>query len=354
MSIVPDASTSTPALRLLKRADYARWDAFVETCPQATFFHKAGWQTIIERVFGHRTWFFFVEHRGRIMGVLPLAEVRSRLFGHSLTSLPFCVLGGIAATSIEACAVLHAAADRLARSLKVGHLEYRLGEPSLMDDPDWCHKDLYVTFRKEISGDDELNMAALPSKQRAMVRKGARNGLSAFTDDGVDRLFSCYAHNVHRLGTPVFPKKYFSAIKEVFADACEIRVALRQRELVAAVMSFYFRDEVLPYYAGSMPLARQLAGNDFLYWNLMQAAAARGVRLFDFGRSKRGTGSFAFKCHWGFTPTPLHYACRRYHAAQLPDNNPLNPRYQLFIRIWKKMPLRLANLIGPHLVRNLG
>lgn len=352
MSIVPD--TATPALRLLKRADYARWDAFVDTCPQATFFHKAGWQTIIERVFGHRTWFFFVEHHGRILGVLPLAEVRSRLFGHSLASLPFCVIGGVAATSQDAADLLHAAADRLARSLDVGHLEYRLADAWQPDDPAWCRKDLYVTFQKEISGDDATNLAALPRKQRAMVRKAIRLGLTAEADDATDRFFECYANNVHRLGTPVFPRKYFTALKEVFGQACEIRVATCQREPVAAVMSFYFRDQVLPYYAGSMPLARDVAGNDFLYWNLMQAAAARAVRLFDFGRSKRGTGSFDFKRNWGFTPTPLHYVYRRYSAATLPDNSPLNPKYQLFIRLWKRMPLRLANLIGPHLVRNLG
>lgn len=355
MNIAPVPDVPTPAVRLLRPHDYDRWDAFVAACPGATFFHKAGWQTVIEQVFGHRTWFFFVEHHGQMLGVLPLAQVKSRLFGHSLASLPFCVLGGVAALTPAAAALLDAAADRLARSLKVDHLEYRHLAPGHAHTSGWCQKkQLYATFRKEISADDETNLRAIPRKQRAMVRKGIKLGLRAELDNDVERLFTCYAASVHRLGTPVFPKSYFKAIKAVFGDACEIRVVTRGSGLVAAVMSFYFRDQVLPYYAGAMPLAREVAGNDFMYWTLMQTAAARGVRLFDFGRSKLGTGAFDFKKNWGFAPTPLAYSYRLYGASTLPDNTPLNPRYQLLIRLWKKMPLRLANYLGPFVVRNLG
>jgi FemAB-related protein (PEP-CTERM system-associated) len=123
---------------------------------------------------------------------------------------------------------------------------------------------------------------------------------------------------------------------------------------VAAVLSFYWRDEVVPYYGGGMDLAREVAGNDFMYWNLMQAAAARGCRLFDFGRSKLGTGAYDFKKNWGFTAQHLPYEYKLYAASALPDNNPLNPKYQLFIKMWKKLPLPLANFMGPYIVRNLG
>ncbi len=340
-------------LRAGDAADMARWDAFVAACPEATFFHRAGWQTIIDRVYGHKTWFYYVEQDGRIIGVLPLAEIKSRLFGHSLGSLPFCVLGGVAATSDVARPLLDAAADKLAASLKVGHLEYRNLLPAHAGDPAWHQKELYVTFRKAITADDDENMNAIPRKQRAMVRKGIKCGLSAEIDQGVDRFFIAYATSVHRLGTPVFPKKYFAVIKEVFGEECEIRIIVKDGAIVAGVLSFYFRDEVLPYYGGGMPAAREFAGNDFMYWNLMQAAAARGARIFDFGRSKLGTGAFDFKKNWGFSPTPLAYEYRLYESTELPDNNPLNPKYQLFIKLWKKMPLALANMLGPHIVKNL-
>ncbi|MFL6658655.1 MAG: FemAB family XrtA/PEP-CTERM system-associated protein [Massilia sp.] len=351
---VATASTGALTLHLLQPADYARWDAFVDACPEATFFHKAGWQTIIARVYGHRTWFYYVQQDGQIVGVLPLAQIKSRMFGHSLSSLPFCVLGGVVATVDAARPLLDAAADKLARELNVGHLEYRNLVPAHAGDPAWHQKELYVTFRKEISADDEENLNAIPRKQRAMVRKGIKLGLTAQIDQGVDRFFTCYATSVHRLGTPVFPKSYFKVIKEVFGEACEIRVIVKEQQLIAAVMSFYWRDEVLPYYGGGMPAAREVAGNDFMYWNLMQAAAARGVRIFDFGRSKLGTGAFDFKKNWGFLPTPLAYEYRLYASTELPDNNPLNPKYQLFIKLWKKMPIALANVLGPYIVRNLG
>src|SRR5262249_6009214 len=155
--------------------------------------------------------------------------------------------------------------------------------------------------RKEIVADDEANMNAIPRKQRAMVRKGIKLELRGEVDDNVERFFTAYSNSVHRLGTPVFSKKYFALLKREFGDDCEVHVILQGDQRVAAVLSFFFGDEVLPYYGGGMPVARDVAGNDFMYWNLMQASAAKGYRLFDFGRSKKGTGAFDFKKNWGFT-----------------------------------------------------
>jgi FemAB-related protein (PEP-CTERM system-associated) len=347
-------ATSPIAVKLMQAADRARWDAFVHACPDATFFHLAGWQQVIEESFNNKTWFYYAEQDGKIVGVLPLSQVKSRLFGHALGAMPFCVYGGVAATNDAARPLLDAAADQLARELGVGHLEYRGMTRAHPDDPSWHSKELYVTFRKEISSDDEENMNAIPRKQRAMVRKGIKAGLVGEIDDNVDRMFIAYANSVHRLGTPVFPKKYFAKLKEVFGEACEVRTIVLGQEIVAAVLSFYWRDEVVPYYGGGMPRARELAGNDFMYWNLMQHAAARGCRIFDFGRSKLGTGAYDFKKNWGFTAQHLPYEYKLYAADALPDNNPLNPKYQLFIKMWKKMPLGLANFLGPYIVRNLG
>ena len=351
---VAKADSAAPTLHLMKQDDMARWDAFVQRCPEATFFHRAGWQQVIERAFGHKTWFYFVEQDGEIQGVLPLCQIKSPLFGHSLSSLPFCVYGGVAATSDAARALLDQAAQELAASLRVGHLEYRTIQPAHPANPEWHGKDLYVTFRKEISGDDEVNMNAIPRKQRAMVRKGIKAGLTGEIDQTIERFFTAYSTSVHRLGTPVFSKKYFRLLKQVFAEDCEIRTILKDGQIIAAVMSFYFRDEVLPYYGGGMPQARDVAGNDFMYWNLMQAAAARGCRLFDFGRSKLGTGAYDFKKNWGFEAQPLGYEYQLHASTAVPDNNPLNPKYQTFIKLWQKMPLAIANIVGPHIVKDLG
>ena len=351
----PVLATGPQTLHLLQPHERARWDAFVRACPDATFFHLAGWQKVIEESFGIKTWFYYVQQDGQIQGVLPLAEIKSRLFGHSLGAMPFCVYGGVAAIDDGARVLLDEAADKLARELGVGHLEYRGMTRAHPDDASWHTKELYVTFRKEISLDDEANLNAIPRKQRAMVRKGIKLGLKGVVENNVDRMFEAYANSVLRLGTPVFPKKYFALLQQTFGDECEVRSIYTQDDrLVASVLSFYWRDEVVPYYGGGMDLAREVAGNDFMYWNLMQAAAARGCRIFDYGRSKLGTGAYDFKKNWGFTATPLPYEYKLYGADKLPDNNPLNPKYQLFIKMWKKLPLPVANFLGPYIVRNLG
>ena len=345
------APASAPQIKLMQPQDAARWDEFVQRSPQASFFHRAGWQRVIEQAFGHKTYFCYAEVDGRIEGVLPLAEIKSRLFGHSLGSLPFCVYGGPAASSEAIAAALDKEAQALAQKLKVGHLEYHNVAPR---NPDWHAKDLYVTFRKEMDADPEKNMNAIPRKQRAMVRKGIKANLQSEIDPDVERFFTAYSTSVHRLGTPVFSKKYFRLLKETFGDDCELMTITKDGQLIASVMSFYFRDEVLPYYGGGMPAAREFAGNDFMYWELMRRTCTRGYRIFDFGRSKKGTGSHDFKKNWGFEPTPLHYEYKLIGATEVPDTNPLNPKYQLMIRTWQKMPLALANLIGPHIVKNLG
>ena len=330
----------------------ARWDAFVLACPEATFFHRAGWQKVLGDVYRHVTWFLYAEDQGRIVGVLPLAQVKSLLFGHSLVGLPFAVYGGVAAVDPQAVPALEAEAQRIASQLGAQHLELRNVRRRHQD---WPLQDLYVTFRKEILPEQEGNMLAIPRKQRAMVRKGIKNNLRSEIDPGVDRFFAMFADNVHRHGTPAMPKRWFQALRGVFGDDCEVlTVVTDDGRPVSSVMSFYFRDEVLPYYAGDDEAARDLAANDFKYWELMRRACARGLKVFDFGRSKQGTGPHAFKKNWGFEPTPLQYEYCLYKRDSVPQNNPNNAKYKLLIGVWRRLPIGLANWLGPFVVRNLG
>lgn len=330
----------------------ARWDAFVLACPQATFFHRAGWQAVIREVFRHETFFLQAERDGRIVGVLPLARIKSLLFGHSLTGLPFGVYGGVAADDEEAAQALEAEAQRIAIGLGVQHLELRNVQRRHAD---WPVQDLYVTFRKAILPDEQANMLAIPRKQRAMVRKGIKNGLRSEIDAGVDRFFALFADNVHRHGTPAMPRRWFQALRDEFGDDCEVLTVVgADGRPLSSVMSFYFRDEVLPFYAGDDEAARDLAANDFKYWELMRRACGRGLKVFDYGRSKVGTGPYGFKKNWGFEPTPLHYEYCLYKRDAVPQNNPNNAKYQLLIKTWRRLPIGLANWLGPFVVRNLG
>ena len=351
----PDDADFTPAglaVRPFRDGDAAAWERFVLGCPEATFFHRVGWREIFGDVFRHRTHYLLAERGAEIVGVLPLVEIRSRLFGHSLSSLPFAVYGGVAATDPSAVGPLHAAARDLARELGVQHLELKNRQPR---EPQWPRQDLYVTFRRPIAPDVEANMLAIPRKQRAMVRKGIQRGLASELDAGVDRFFALYADNQRRHGTPPHGRRYFEALKRVFGGDCELLTVMSpQGRPVSGVLSFYWRDEVLPYYAGDLPDARDLAANDFKYWELMRRACERGLKVFDYGRSKRDTGSYDFKKNWGFEPAPLHYEYALFGRDSVPQNNPNNPRYRALIALWRRLPLPVVNAVGPAIVRSLG
>ena len=345
------AVNSTVQIGELDAANMQRWDAFVDRCPEASFFHRAGWKRVIERTYGHPMIYLYAERDGEIVGVLPLGQLKSLLFGNALVSTPFCVYGGVAADDELARQALVDAAVARAEQLEVDFLELRHQRATCSD---WPTKDLYVTFRKPLDPDPEKNLQAIPRKQRAMVRKGIQAGLVSEIDSDVDRLYDAYSESVRNLGTPVFPRRFFAHLKEEFGDACEILTVLKDGETVAAVMSFLFRDQVLPYYGGGKASARQLKGNDFMYWELMRRSCERGVHMFDYGRSKQGTGSYSFKKNWGFEPEPLYYEYHLIRAADIPNISPTNPKYRLFIELWSKLPLGLSRSLGPYLAKYLG
>jgi FemAB-related protein (PEP-CTERM system-associated) len=335
----------------------AAWDDFVRDQPDGTFFHLSAWRRVIEAAFGHRAHYAAAEQDGALVGVLPLVQVRTRLFGHSLISSPFCVYGGALAADAEVFRALLRHAEGLREKLgaSVAEMRFEKAPPDGWTDENWlCRPGLYVTFRRAITGDDEANLKAIPRKQRAMVRKGIERGLASRVDGNVDLLHAVYAESVRNLGTPVFSRKYFRILAQVFGEALDVVTVSDGQTPVAAVMNFYWRDEVLPYYGGGTAAARACHANDFLYWATMKHAAGRGCRLFDFGRSKEGTGSFAFKKNWGFAPAPLHYRFALPAGGKIPEVNPLNPKYRLMIEAWKRLPLPVANALGPALVRGVG
>jgi FemAB-related protein (PEP-CTERM system-associated) len=338
-------------IRTLGYGEEASWDAYVQATPAATFFHLSGWRRVLEKATPHKTYYLLAERAGRVVGVLPLAHVRSWLFGSGLISTPFCVYGGAVADDEPIRHALEDKAVSLARELAVDYLELRNLTPSRAD---WPTKALYVTFRRPISEDPQANLNAIPRKQRAVVRKGQQLGLVGVIDDNTDRLYSIYSESVRNLGTPVFSSEYLRVLFNTFRSSSEVTTVEHGGNAVASVLSFYFRDEVLPYYGGGTAAARDCYANDFMYWDVMARAGQRGVRLFDYGRSKRETGSYRFKKHWGFEETPLAYEYSLVRAKTMPNVSPTNAKYHLFVEAWKRLPLPLSRMLGPPLARNLG
>jgi len=329
----------------------SRWERFVAGSPDATFFHRAPWRGVIARTFGHEPHYLVAEEGGAIEGVLPLARQRSLIFGDALVSTPFCVYGGVAASTEAARAALEMTAVALGEQMGVDHVEFRNRRPRR---DDWVRLSVNVTFRKPIDPDPEKNLLAIPRKQRAEVRKGIERGLVAKAADDPDLCWDLYAKSVHRHGTPVYARRYFHDLRAAFGTDCEFYFVYRDGEAVASLLNFYFRDEVLPYYAGSSGQGRDGETHPFMYWSLMNHAAARGARLFDFGRSPQGSGGYAFKKNFGFEPEPLAYEYRLIRAKHAPDPDPKSPKYALMVSTWRKLPRWVANRVGPWAARQIG
>ena len=335
----------------LSNEDVKAWNEYVYQHADATFFHLAEWRDIFQNTLGHQTYYLQAKVNNRIVGIFPLVHIKSKLFGSALISIPFGVYGGVIANDAQSNAALINRATELAQELSVDYVEVRELRASSLD---WETKDLYVTFRKDLLPTEDENFKAIPRKQRAVVRKAIKYGLTSTWDTNVERFYAMYSESVRNLGTPVLSKAYYQALFDTFGDQCSVLTILDNEMPVASVLSFYFKDQVLPFYGGGTSAARVCKANDFMYWELMRLSLNQDVKVFDFGRSKNGAGSFRFKKHWGFEPEPLFYRFHLINAQQMPNLSPVNPKYQLAVKMWQKLPLPVSRTIGPIIARNLG
>lgn len=324
-------------------SDGPRINAFVLAHPDTTPFHLPGWSRAVARACGQKAHLLLAERDGAIVGYLALTAMHSPLFGRALVSTGFAVGGGVLGEGADALAAAAVALD-------YPSVELRGGPAPIGWVPDHA---TYLGFARDLAADDEAELLAIPRKQRAEVRKALANDLEVVT--GNDRAlarehYAIYAESVRNLGTPVFPRALFrEMLAAMDADILTVR---HQGRAVASVLSFYWRGTVYPYWGGGTGAARGLRANDRMYFALMRHARARGCTRFDFGRSKAGTGPAAFKKNWGFEPRPLSYASWSEGAKR--EVNPLDPKYALMVRTWKRLPLPVANLIGPWVSRGLG
>lgn len=333
-------------------SDEASWQDFVRGHDDAIIFHDFGWSRVIERAYGYRPHYLIAKEGGEFRGILPLIDLNTPLFGHALVSVAFFVYGGILASDEAAVGALAAKAVEYGNRLGIDYVELRSQDALL---PDWTTKSkTYATFRREIAVDEAENLKQIPRKKRADVRKSIKSDLDVTVDIDVASFYRIYSESVRNLGTPVFSRKFATAIVEEFADNTELSMVSRNGQPLAVLMSFFFKDQVLPYYGGALPAARPSHAYDRQYWSLMRRAVERGAKVFDFGRSKFGTGAFDYKTYWGFEPTPLHYQYKLLKQKELPDINPLNPKYRLMTQVWQRLPISVANRLGPLIARQLG
>lgn len=329
-----------------------RWRDFVESCPQTTFFHRPEWKQVIEDSFNQKCHFVMAEEGGEITGILPLTLIRSFIFGSRLVSTGFCVGGGIAATTQAAHDALKQYAVDLRDKAGVDYVEYRAPANS---DQDWVKREgLYATFERPIEAEEDDCLKQIPRKQRAVVRKALNTKLTWKVERDSTAFYGVYSMTMRNHGTPVFARKYIDNLLKAFGEDCDILTVYLNDKPLSSVLNFYFKDRVMPYYTGALPEARKLGAADLMYWGVMRTAVERGYTVFDFGRSKVGTGPFSFKKNWGFEPRPINLEFSLKNGVPMPDVNPNNPKYKMMIETWRRLPLGVANFIGPIVARQVG
>jgi len=332
--------------------DAGAWGDYVLVHPAGTVFHKLAWSRAVEEAYGHRPLHLVARSGGGIAGVLPLFLVKSLLAGRVLVSVPYATYGGILADSAEAAAALFQAARDLCHLHGAKYLELRHRDPSGLDLPE---VDRYDTFRKELPGRVEDVMAALPRKTRA----AARNGLKALGEDcavigpeHLDTVYDLYAVTLRRLGSPNYSRRLFHALARQYGNDCVCLVVRENGAPVSGVISFVFRDEIVPYFSGSTDRGMFRDANNVMYVRLMEHAVARGLKRFDFNRTRRSNlGPYDFKRHHGFEPTPLHYQFYMSGGGELPNLTPSNEGYALAGQIWRRLPLWLTRPAGARIAK---
>jgi serine/alanine adding enzyme len=328
------------------------WQEFVERHEECSNYHRWGWKQVIENSFRWPTFYLWAETDGRIYGILPLVWQKSQLFGSFVTSLPFLNSGGVVAESQEARDALVAEAIAIAKRKGAQYLELRQRFNPEVNLPAKTHK---VAMVLPIEPDSEAMWAALPHKVRTDIRKCMKAGLEAQFggEEFLSIFYDVFAENMRDLGTPVYGRRFFTEIFKAFPQSSHICVVRHQSKPIAVSFLSEYRGTIEALWSSSLYAFAQLKPNMFLYWSILCFAGKKGFRLFDFGRSSVGSGTHRFKKQWGSREVPLHWVYWVPDGAALPELNVENPRYQLAIRIWQKLPVPITKLVGPSIVKCL-
>lgn len=326
------------------------WEAYILENDDATLFHTLRWRDVIRRTFKHDDFYMVAKRGSEIVGCLPMFKVSSMFFGTTLVSVPFGVYGGLLVDDKEVAQKLIDEAQVVARDCGAKYVELRH-----LDSPieGLAHTDLYFTFIDDIPEDYDGCLARIPRKARAEVRKALKDESLSFGFDDISlkdfhRLFSM---NKRKLGSPLFPSSLFWHQKDILDKDESILTVRKDGEVVAAVMSFVFKDTIMPYYSGAIPGAERFRASNYMYFRLMEWASEQGLKKFDFGRSRVGTGAYSFKKHQGFEPTQLSYEYLLNTATEVPAMNPSNPKYRMAKKVFANMPLWMAQKVGSWLVK---
>ena len=336
--------------------DGADWQNYVASSAAASFYHRLEWRGVIQSAFGHRSCYLIARESGQVRGVLPLIEMRSALFGHFLVSMPFLNYGGIVGDTPEAERALALAAAEIAARRGASHIELRQSA-EIRDDPGegWIRRAHKAALVLSLGADPKPVWDGLSSRLRGKVRKAEKNS-AEFVVGGAaetDAFYFLYALNMRDLGTPVYSRAFFRNVMTQTGQRARILLVRRNGVPAAAAIALMDAGRIeLPWICQNYAESAYNV-NEFLYWKAIEWAAGEGARELDLGRSTVGAGTYKFKLQWNPEVRPLSWYYWTPRGVPAPQLNPDNPKYALAVRCWKKLPLPIANRIGPMIVRNI-
>lgn len=348
----PEALAAQEPPTITTSVGQREWDAYVEGCPDATLYHLWGWREVFEGAFGHRAIYLAARRDGEITGILPLVRFDHALFGRFLVSLPFVNYGGVVASNDVAARALVGHARALGEQSKSSHVELRHFDQRFPDLQAKRHK---VTMLLPLARSAESLWEKVDKKVRNQVRKAQKSNLTT-ESGGVEWLgefYEVFCRNMRDLGTPVYGRTFFERVLRQFPDRARVFVVRKGRTPVAAGISLAYRGSIEVPWASSLREYRTNCPNYLLYWTMLEFAIDQGFEQFDFGRSTPDDGPYNFKKQWGARPVPLCWEYRLLGAAGLPDRSTRNPKFRAAIAAWQRLPLSVANLVGPHVARYL-
>jgi len=327
------------------------WNAYVRRHPLGTVDHCWEWRRVFSEAFGHRSEYLAARRGSGIVGVLPLVLFRSRMFGRSVVSLPMLNYGGLLADDETAREALIVEAERIGREFGARYVELR-HRSRLTTLPAREHK---VSVRLPLADSAAAVWDSLDRKVRNQIRKGQKSNFTVTSGGApfVDGFYQVFAENMRDLGTPVYSRRLFRMVAEQFPGRAVFHLVSLDARPVAAGVTILHNDTILVPWASSLRSFRHLCPNMLLYWTMIEHAVSAGARTFDFGRSSADASTLPFKLQWGALAEPQSWEYILLTATKLPEHGPANPRFSRVIEAWKRLPLGIANALGPAIVRQI-
>jgi len=329
------------------------WETYINRHVHGTLFHTLAWRNSVRDVFRHEDVYLVAYRQNRLVGILPAFLVASRIAGRMLVSVPYGVGGGIIADDANVALALFQRARSLAAERGCGVIDLRSEEAHLPDVPT---NDRYIGFRRTLPAQGEDLLSWLPRKARA----AARNGRDKYElevsvgDEHLEEVWRLYARSMRRLGSLTYPLRFFCSLADNTPDRHWVSLVRWNGVSVAGLVTFLFRDTVMPYFIGTTDDARSCSAANFIYFTVMQRGVEAGYRVFDFGRSRRdNAGSADFKRFNGFEARPLGYQMYTAPGARTPNLSPDNRRFQAVRKLWPHLPLWLTRTVGGYLARHI-